>query len=95
MSKTKYYKDLIERFNNWIFRLPDSKQLMPLLKIAFTPEEAQFLVKIPFIGHTAEQLSEKLEIPEKELKEKLENFAKKGIIFRYDDGSKIRYSLCD
>ncbi|MBA7518834.1 hypothetical protein ES705_10908 [subsurface metagenome] len=95
ISKTKYYKDLIERFNNWIFRLPDSKHLMPLLKIIFTPEEAQFLSKIPFIGHTAEQLSEKLEIPENELKEKLENFARKGIVFRYDDGSIVRYSLCD
>ncbi len=95
MSKTKFYKDLIERFNNWIFRLPNSTYLIHILKLRFTPEEAQFLAKIPFIVHTAEQLSEKLDIPVKELTEKLDNFARKGIIFRYDDDSIIRYSLCD
>ena len=95
MSKTKHYKDLIEHLRNWIIRLPDSKYLMPLLELRFSSEESQFLSKIPFIGHTSEQLSEKLDIPVKEFTEKLDEFSKMGIIFRNKGRSGIRYSLSD
>ncbi len=95
MSKIEPYKDLIEHLRNWILRLPDSKYLMPLLELRFTPEEAEFLAKIPFIGHTVEQLSEKLDIPVKKLIKKLDKLAKKGIIFHMEGSSGIRYSLND
>jgi DNA-binding MarR family transcriptional regulator len=69
--------------------------MMPLLKLRFTPEEAQFLAKIPFIGHTVEKLSENLDIPVKKLKKKLDKLARKGIIFRSEGRSEVRYSLTD
>jgi ferredoxin len=95
MSEDTSYNELIERLRNWILRLPDSDYLIPLLKLRFKPEEAKFLSKIPFIGHTAEQLSDKLDIPIKKLVKKLDKFAKDGIIFRNESSSGIRYSLCD
>ncbi|MFW9865236.1 MAG: 4Fe-4S binding protein [Candidatus Thorarchaeota archaeon] len=68
---------------------------MPLLRLRFKPEEAKLLSKIPFLGHTAEQLSDKLEVPIKKLIKKLDKFARKGIIFRSEGSSGIYYSLCD
>ncbi|MHA2400011.1 MAG: ATP-binding protein [Promethearchaeota archaeon] len=95
MSEDTQYNGLIEHFRNWIIRLPESEHMIPLLKLRFKPEEAQFLSKIPFIGHTAEQLSANLGMPPKKLIKKLDKFARDGIIFRHEGRDGIRYSLCD
>ena len=95
MSDISPYKDLIEHYRNWIFGLPDSEFLLPMLEARFTPEEAQFLAQIPFIGHTIEKLSKKLDIPPEELTEKLDYFARKGIVFRIERKDGIAYNLCD
>ncbi|HEC37005.1 MAG: Ferredoxin [Candidatus Lokiarchaeum sp. GC14_75] len=95
MSDTNSYTDLIEHYRNWIFGLPDSEFLQPMLEARFTPEDAQFLAQIPFIGHDIEKLSEKLNIPSGELIKKLDTFAKKGIVFKSTRGDSVRYSLCD
>jgi formate hydrogenlyase subunit 6/NADH:ubiquinone oxidoreductase subunit I/DNA-binding Lrp family transcriptional regulator len=95
MPKAEPYKNLIDHFRNWIIRLPESEQLMPLLKLRFKPEEAEFLAQIPFLGHTSEQLSKKLKITPKKLTKKLEKLSKKGIIYRSKRGSEVRYSLRD
>ncbi|MFB0561375.1 MAG: hypothetical protein ACETWM_09210, partial [Candidatus Lokiarchaeia archaeon] len=54
-STKKEYMKLIGHLRNWIFDLPDSKFLLPMFELRFTPEEAEFLSKIPFLPHTAEQ----------------------------------------
>jgi len=74
MVKKNFYTNLINHLKDWIFGLPSSEYLMPLIELRFTPEEAQLLSKIPFLPHTTEQLSEKLSIPVKKLTKKLENF---------------------
>ncbi|MFX0081069.1 MAG: 4Fe-4S binding protein [Candidatus Hodarchaeota archaeon] len=95
MSEDIYYEDLIEHLRYWVLRLPDSEHLMPMLKLRITPEDAKLLSKIPFLGHTAEQISSKLDIPVKKLRKKLDNLVKSGIIFRSERPSEVRYSLCD
>ena len=95
MSDKKVYMELIEHIRSWIFELPDSKYLLPLFEMRFTPEEAKFLSKIPFLPHTAEELSEKLNIPVDELTVKLDGLAKKGMIYRVEGRSAIRYTLPD
>ena len=95
MSGTNPYKNLIDHYKNWIFGLPDSEYLLPMLEARFTPEEAQILAQIPFIGHPIEKLSGKLGIPPKELTEKLEYFAEKGIVFKNERNGVKFYSLCD
>lgn len=42
MSNNKVYNDLIDHLRNWIFGLPESKYLLPLFELRFTPEEAEF-----------------------------------------------------
>lgn len=95
MSNREVYEKLADHLKEWIFRVPISENLMPLLELRFTPEEAELLSKIPFLLHTAEQLSKKLDIPVKKLTKKLEKLAKKGILFRIKGNSGIQYSLND
>ena len=82
MSDDSQYNALSEHLRYWILRLPETEHLMPLLKLRFKPEDAALLSKIPFIGHTAEQLSANIGIPVKKLIKKLDKLAKDGIIFR-------------
>ncbi|MFX1521998.1 MAG: 4Fe-4S binding protein [Promethearchaeota archaeon] len=95
MSKDSYYTDLIKHFRSWIIRLPESEHIMPLLKLRFKPDDAKLLTQIPFIGHTAEQLSVNLNFPVKKLIKKLDKLSKEGIIYRSERGSEVRYSLRD
>jgi ferredoxin len=95
MSEDTKYNELIEHLRNWILRLPDSEFLMPMIKLRFKPKEANLLSKIPFLGHTAEQISIKVNIPVKKLTKRLDKLAKSGIIFRSERASEVGYSLCD
>ena len=95
MSEDEVYNRLINHYREWIFGMPDSEELLPLLKWRITPDEADLLSKMPFLTHTPEQLSERLNIPVKELTEKLETLSKKGLIFRIEGSTSIRYAMVD
>jgi len=95
MSESNPYKDLIDHYKGWLFGLPDSGFLQPMLEARFSPDEAKLLAKIPFIGHTVEILSQKLGLDAEELREKLENFAIRGIVLRSESRYGILYALCD
>nr|MDO8077080.1 hypothetical protein [Candidatus Freyarchaeota archaeon] len=94
-SKREAYLKLVEHLRGWIFGMPDSEYLMPMLELRLTPEEAEFLSQIPFLPHTAEQLSERLGIPLEEIREKLDEFAWRGIVTRMEGRTAVRYALGD
>ncbi len=75
--------------------MPESDYLLPILELRFTPEEAVFLAKIPFLPHSVDQLSEKLKIPIDELERKLDELARKGAIYRVEGRNAVRYALGD
>lgn len=80
MSDKNAYQELIEHFREWIFGLPDSEYLIPMLKLRFSPEEAEICAKIPYLPHTIKQLSSKLNIPIDVLEKKLDDLATKGVL---------------
>jgi len=95
MSNKNSYQKLIAHLGEWVFGVPESEYLLPMLELSFTAEEAELLSQIPFLPHTVEQLSEKLNIPVPELKEKLEEFSKRGLVNRAEGRTAIRYTLGD
>jgi electron transport complex protein RnfB len=95
VSSKEAYAKLIDHLQNWIFGMPDSKVLLPMLKLRYTSEEAELLSRIPFLPHTAEELSEKLGIPVDKLTEQLDEFARKGIVTRMEGRTAVRYALGD
>jgi len=95
MSKEDMYDALMDHFGEWIFDFPKSETLKPMFKLRFTPEEAELLSQIPFLGHTLEQLTAKIDISIDKLKIMLDDFTNKGIIFRIERSSRTLYSLTD
>ncbi|UCE55743.1 MAG: 4Fe-4S binding protein [Desulfobacterales bacterium] len=97
----KSYTDLeiYEKFIEWLGKtwwgLPESDQLMPIIKARYTVEEAEFLTGMPFSGSTLEELAEAKKRDPKELVPCLDDLARKGIIFRRQSGDSTRYSLND
>lgn len=68
-----------------------------MVELCVTPEEADFLAKIPFRRLTPSEISQKTGIPLEELIEKLDELALKGVIYRIkgEVPSKNRYALAD
>jgi ferredoxin len=95
MPNHQAYTDLIEHMRNWIFGLPESDILLPLLELRFTPEEAAFLARFPHMPHTLEQLSEKLGILPDRLSEMMQPMIRKGLIYEVEGRSAVRYSFPD
>jgi len=95
LNKRDSYTDLVNHLKDWILGLPSSEYLIPLIELRFTPEEAELLSKIPFLLHTVEQLSKRLDIPVEKLEKNLEKLAKKGMLFSVKNTSGTRYSLSD
>lgn len=95
MSEQEIYEKFIEWLGKTWWGLPDSNQLMPMIKARYTVEEAEFLTGMPFKGSTLEELAEAKGRDPGELGPWLDEMARKGIIFRSQRADSIRYSLND
>ena len=55
-------QEIYERFMEWLkqtwYGLPEADELAPLIKCAYTPEEASLLTGMPFSGRNLEELAE-------------------------------------
>ncbi len=95
MSDDSSYQKLIDHIKNWVIPLPESELLLPIMKMRYTAEEAEFLSTFPLVPHSAKVLSRKLGIPIEELKEKLDGFARRGLMHRRQEKRKVYYNLAE
>ena len=95
MSQEAIYQKFIQWLGKTWWQLPESDQLLPMIKARYTPEEAEFLTGFPFSGRSLEELSDLKSMNADQLKPYLDNLAKKGILFRRESDSTTRYSLND
>ncbi len=93
MSEQEVYFRLIDWLKQHWLPLPDTDKLIPIVKAAFTPEEASLLIGIPFSGRNLEELAEIKQMDPAELRQRLDALAKKGAIFRTVEGNTINYSI--
>ena len=91
----KAFEDLIQRQRNWLFGLPPSERLDPLLRLRMSPQEAQLLVRIPHLPVTADQLSRELGMGEADLQGQLDALARKGLVMEFAGSKATRYALAD
>ena len=95
MSEKEIYRHFIDWLKQTWWGLPESDELVPLIKAAYTLEEASLLTGMPFSGKNLEELAEMKSMDPSELGQRLDMMAKKGLIFRTVRGDTIRYSLND
>lgn len=64
---------------------------LKILQKLFTPEEAQLAVLLSLKPEPVEAIAERAQVPAQELAPKLEEMARKGLIFRLRKGAEARY----
>ncbi|MDY0003798.1 MAG: 4Fe-4S binding protein [Polyangia bacterium] len=87
------YRSLQERLNRMSVGAPGEGIIYEILKIVFTPEEAELAARFPMKFATVGALSRRLRIPERELQDKLDRLCDRGVVLDLFLGGKRRYML--
>ena len=95
MSDEEVYESLIGNLRYWIFGLPESELLLPLLKMRVSPDEAEFLSRFPHKPGTLEELTSIYSKPAEELLAIMRPMIGKGIIYQVEGKSAVCYSFPD
>jgi Na+-translocating ferredoxin:NAD+ oxidoreductase subunit B len=95
MSHDKAYEELLSHMRNWLFGLPESDLLLPMLQLRFSPEEARFLATFPHRPSTVDELSREFNLPADQLRAVMEPVIRKGLICEFEGKSGARYALSD
>jgi NAD-dependent dihydropyrimidine dehydrogenase PreA subunit len=89
------YKRLTEHLRESWWALPEAEELMPLLKVTYTPEEAELLADLPYSPTYLEDFAAMKKKDPAEVQEKLDDMADRGLVFRTERGGKRRYKIND
>lgn len=95
MTDREIYQELIERLRTWLFGLPDSELLIPMLELRFSEAEARFLSRFPFRPSTLDQIADRMGMPEDKLLEEMRPMIQKGLICAFEGKSGARYAFPD
>lgn len=95
MPKEEIYRQLRDWLKQTWYNLPETDELLPLIKANYTPEEASLLTGMPFKGMNLEDLAAMKQMEPEVLRQRLDAMARKGQIFRTVKAETVRYSLND
>lgn len=87
------YKELARHLDEMPIGAPMSEELMEILHVLFTPEEAELACRLPFTNTGLEELAVTLSMDRKDLERLLEGMASKGTVFKSTKKGKTRYRL--
>ncbi|MHB9093078.1 MAG: 4Fe-4S dicluster domain-containing protein [Eubacteriales bacterium] len=90
VNPDREYRLLQHRLDRNVIGAPDSPVFISILKLLFSPEEAELARKIPTALTTLEVLSGKLGIPPNELGDKMTELAHRGLVIDFEY-SGVRY----
>ena len=98
MAEADVYEKLREKMNSWPIRVPRTKEVMEMLRILFTKEEAEFLTHFtaPYQDpETMDQIVEKTGKPRKKVQAIVDRLVSRGLLFRFTSGrdGQVYYSL--
>ncbi|MCX8064017.1 MAG: 4Fe-4S binding protein [Candidatus Hydrogenedentes bacterium] len=93
VNPEREYLLLQQRMDNFITTAPSSPELTEILKILFTPEEAQLARQLPTRPTSLKKLSQELSMDPTALKEKLSELALRGLVVDVKKGDDHFYSL--
>ncbi|MEW6554764.1 MAG: 4Fe-4S binding protein [Actinomycetota bacterium] len=87
------YVALAKHLDEMPIGAPMSDELMGILRILFTPEEAELGKSLPFMNSTLEEISDAVGMPVGELEGTLDGMVSKGTVFRSVKGGVAKYRL--
>ena len=95
MSEEEIYRPFIEWMKKSWYGLPEAEEMIPLIRARYTPEEASLLTGLPYSETELEALAKMKGMNPSELAPRLDDLARKGLVFRGARGGKVIYSLND
>ena len=93
VNPDKEYRLLQRRLDQKVTGAPDSPTFTKILKLLFTPEEAEVARRMPARMTSLNALSHKLEIPENELNDKMTEMAKRGVVLDVEHNGQRYFGL--
>jgi Pyruvate/2-oxoacid:ferredoxin oxidoreductase delta subunit len=87
------YKRLAEHLDQAPIGAPMSEELVEILRILYTPEEAKIACSLPFSNTGRDQLAEKYGMDPEEMGRLLDGMVAKGTVFRKGSGPEAKYRL--
>jgi len=87
------YQSLQQRLNRLPVGAPGEGVIYEILKMIFTPEEAELAAQFPMKFSTIGALSRRLRMPEAALQDKLDRLCERGVVLDLYLGGKRRYML--
>ncbi|MBU0491712.1 MAG: 4Fe-4S binding protein [Chloroflexi bacterium] len=87
------YEQLHERFASHPLGAPQNAKFLEILRILFTPEEAELSTHIGFYPSRASDIAEAAGVPEARAVELCESMANKGILYGFQVRDQQRYCL--
>jgi NAD-dependent dihydropyrimidine dehydrogenase PreA subunit len=87
------YAGLRERLDRHAIGMPDSEVALAILRHLYRPEEASLALRLPLKFQSIGSLSRQLGIPEKELDERLQRMAERGLVFDVERRGTRHYML--
>ncbi|MFC1915743.1 ATP-binding protein [Chloroflexota bacterium] len=93
VNRDRQYRRLQQRLDRKVTGAPESPTFINILKLLFSPEEAELAIQIPGRPTALEALSGKLEIPQDKLDEKMTEMAQRGLVVDLEHGGQRYFSL--
>jgi H+/Na+-translocating ferredoxin:NAD+ oxidoreductase subunit B len=93
MSDSRTYDQLAEHLNSMPIGAPKTPELLGILEILFTEEEAGLAVKLPFLPMTLDGLAERTGMDKQKLEGMLERMASRGTVAAEILGDQKMYRL--
>jgi len=95
MDDETVYRDFIRWLNQAWFTLPETEELLPLIRARYTPDEAALLTGVPFSTKGLDELAAIKESDPVVLGGQLDALANKGLVYRTVKDDHVRYRLND
>ena len=95
MTDDQTYRAFAEWLKHGWQDVPETEELLLMVRGRFTPEEAAFLTGFPFTETGVDELARLKDSPSSALRSELDLLAEKGALFRRGAGNAVRYRLND
>jgi len=89
------YLDFIEWHKKSWYGLPGGEKLLPVIAARYTPAEAKFLTGMPFSPKSIDALAELKGKDKAELTARLDEYTRKGLVYKYQRNGIDHYSVND